>query len=169
MCFGESNPKTRVSLAQYGADIPSFRFYKEKLLKGFFIAMFNFVNIMFGMISLVYVNVPLLFALRKTCMLLTVLVEYFIRGKIPTSVTLITTTFIVTGALVAGWEDIVNADETFLGILCILMNNILSVLYNQFLAVYSKEWQITPFQLNFFYAFLTWPFLLVIVFYRDEF
>jgi hypothetical protein len=84
----------------------------------------NVANIVVGWYGMALVNIPLFLCVRRTATAVVLLTEYWIRNKVEQPSTQLSVALICLGALVAGWDVILQGDS--LGLMYTMMNNFLT-------------------------------------------
>ncbi len=78
---------------------------------------------------------------------------------------LISATFIVVGAIVAGYETF---DNNAVGYALIMVNNLATAFVNVIASVFNETKLVNPFDLNFYFATIGLPLSLAIITYNGE-
>ena len=84
----------------------------------------NVANIVVGWYGMALVNIPLFLCVRRTATAIVLFTEYWIRGKVETPGTQLSVAFICLGALIAGWDVILQGDS--MGLIYTMVNNFLT-------------------------------------------
>jgi len=153
------------SLEGFGIKISSLGEVIGKAKAGLIISSMKIIEVLFGLYSLKAVNIPLFLTFRRCSILATVLVMFLWNKQSPSSVLMISSAFVVMGALVAGYETF---DDNFVGYALIMGNNLASATINVVAGVYNEKKVINAFDLNFFFATIGLPLSLAIITYNGE-
>jgi len=147
-------------LEPYGIKISSLGEVVSKAKAGLIISSIKIIEVLFGLYSLKAVNIPLFLTFRRCSILTTVLVMYVYKGDSPSSVLVISSAFVVVGALIAGYETF---DNNSIGYALIMGNNFGSAFVNVVAGVYNDKKMVNAFDLNFFFATIGLPLSLFII------
>jgi hypothetical protein len=124
------------------------------------------VEVLFGLYSLKAVNIPLFLTIRRCAMITTIIIDYLYAGKKPSKELLFAASFVVAGALIAGYETF---DDDMWGYLLITCNNFASALVNVVASVYNEKKIVQAFDLNFYFALIGLPLAFCITYHTGEF
>lgn len=153
-------------LEPYGIKLSSFGEAMGKAKAGIAISSIKIVEVLFGLYSLKAVNIPLFLTIRRCSMITTIIVDYLYAGKTPNGSLLFAAFFVVTGAVVAGYETF---DNDMWGYVLITCNNFASATVNVVTSVYNEKKLVQAFDLNFYFAMIGLPLSLAIIQYNGEF
>jgi len=152
-------------LEPYGIKISSLSEVISKAKAGLIISSIKIIEVLFGLYSLKAVNIPLFLTFRRCGILTTMMVMYMWKGDQPGSVLVISSAFVVMGALVAGYETF---DNNGIGYALIMGNNFGSAFVNVIAGVYNDKKLVNAFDLNFFFATIGLPLSYAIITYNGE-
>ncbi len=105
-----------------GFEVPDVK--REQLMASLWPGFLNVANIVVGWYGMALVNIPLFLCVRRTATAIVLFTEYWIRNKVETPGTQLSVAFICLGALVAGWDVILQGDS--LGLVYTMVNNFLT-------------------------------------------
>ena len=153
-------------LEKYGIRLSSLGEVFGKAKAGLTISSMKIIEVLFGLYSLKAVNIPLFLTIRRCSMITTIIIDYLYQGKAPTQTLLFAASFVVLGALVAGYETF---DDDMWGYVLITCNNFASALVNVVASVYNEKKVVQAFDLNFYFAIIGLPLGLAITYNTGEF
>lgn len=141
-------------LEAYGIKLSSWSEVIGKARAGLMISSIKIIDVLFGLYSLKAVNIPLFLTIRRCAMITTIIVDYLYQGKVPGQTLCIASSFVVLGALVAGYETF---DSDMWGYFLIICNNFSSALANVVTSAYNEKKVVQAFDLNFYFALIGLP------------
>lgn len=141
-------------LNAYGIKLSSWGEVAGKATAGLIISSMKIIDVLFGLYALKAINIPLFTTIRRCAMITTIIVDYLYQGKKPSQTLLTASFFVVTGALVAGYETF---DSDMWGYVLIMCNNFASALVNVVTSVYNEKKVVQAFDLNFYFALIGLP------------
>jgi len=150
----------------YGIRLSNWFEVAKKAYAGLMISTIRIIDILFGLFSVKAVNIPLFLTVRRCSMITTILVDYLYANKKPSSTLLISSFFVVMGAIVAGYE---NFESDMWGLFLITCNNFTSALSNVVTSVYNEKKIVQAFDLNFYFALIGLPLSFSIIYSSGEF
>jgi hypothetical protein len=161
MGYKTLNKKAFQGAEKYGIRITTYgeTFTAAKAKVGFTVGAITIVNVIFGLYSVKLVNIPLFLTFRRCAILATLIIQYIMEKKVPSSNLATNTFFMVSGALIAGYESL---SVDFLGYILIWGNNFCSAIQNVVTSKYNQDKLVTPFEINFFFACIGLPLMLAI-------
>ena len=142
--------------AAVGGRIPDFSLATAKKCA---ILSFLFVgNVGSGFIGLRHVDIPLFLCLRRTCVLFTLVSDYFVRGLVLPRRMVAALVLIAAGALVAGWGASAGGGAgDLLGMAMCMVNNVMTALYLTRTKAFSSATGIKSFGLLFYNSIIALP------------
>jgi len=108
------------------------------------------------------VNVPMYLVIRRTNTAFTLCTEFLILSKLPVhNAIYIAVSIICGGAILAGWKDLMSANDEFWGYALVLFHNVCTCSHTVSLNFVKRKLPaIDPFYFLLIIQLLTWPFLL---------
>eukprot|EP00744_Colponema_vietnamica_P008014 GILI01011461.1.p1 GENE.GILI01011461.1~~GILI01011461.1.p1 ORF type:complete len:329 (-),score=18.11 GILI01011461.1:58-996(-) len=123
------------------------------------------LNVSAGFVGLARVNIPIFLCLRRTAVMLVLLMEYFVLGKVASVHIWQAISVSVVGTIIAGLSDL-NAD--FIGYAFVLLNNLFTSLYLTGTSKLSQQTSMNSFGLLFFNAIVSLPLVILCAFMCGE-
>lgn len=148
------NYKSFDFLEGYGIKLSSLTEVAMKAKAGLVISAMRVIEVLFGLYSLKAVNIPLFLTIRRCSMITTIVVDYLYAGRKPNQVLQLASFFVVSGALIAGYETL---DDDMWGYALIMCNNFATALVNVVASVYNEKKVVNAFDLNFYFALIGLP------------
>ena len=75
--------------------------------QGLFVGLVQIFQVLFGLFSVKLVNIPMFLTFRRCGVLATLIVDYFVFKNKPSNALLLSSSLLVIGALIAGWETLI--------------------------------------------------------------
>mmetsp|Transcript_16049 Transcript_16049/g.27066 ORF Transcript_16049/g.27066 Transcript_16049/m.27066 type:complete len:251 (+) Transcript_16049:37-789(+) len=151
--------KAFTSVEKYGIRITRIDETLGKAKVGCMLACMFLIQVLFGLYSVKLVNIPLFLTFRRCCILATIVVQFAVQGTVPNQTLMLSTTLIVLGSVVAGYESF-NTD--FFGYFLIWCNNFATAIQTVMTSKYNEDKRVTPFEVNFYFAALGLPLMVFI-------
>ena len=123
-------------------------------------------NTICGFAGLRLVDIPMFLTLRRLTTIFTLLGEYIFLHQYQSGSVVLSLAVIMIGAIIAGYSTLTN---NIYGLLFTLGNDVLTALYLNFVARFSKNTGIRSYQLMYVNAMLSIPSLIIIAYFTGEF
>jgi hypothetical protein len=112
------------------------------------------------------VNVPMFLCIRRTTTILTMIVEYYIMGTVPSSGSRVAVLIMMVGTLVAGSESFTS---DYMGYLFILANNLVTAIHGNLAKRFSSIYGVKGFGLVLYNSIIAVPISLICALVAGEF
>ena len=151
-----------------GLRINTFSEMKDKLSIGIRMGGGNLSTILIGFYAVKYTNIPLYLTFRRMTVVLTITVNYLVKGEVPTTTLVSCAALITLGAIVAGYETI---DSDGFGYFLVISTNLSQALYQVVLSKVNEgtgKYKISVFENNFCSALVGIPAMFAVLNYQGE-
>ena len=118
-----------------------------------------------GLYAVKAVNIPLLLVFRRVALLFTVTSNFMIRGESPSKTVLITLSFLITGAVLAGYEKL---NDDYFGYMLIFATNFVQSFTIILSQKFNEDKSLKPFDINLFFAMLGMPIMMGVTQYTGD-
>ena len=130
------NPNAFQGIGRFGMPISSFREATTgtKFTLGMAIGTMNMIGVMLGLYAAKFCNIPLLLCNRRCAILSTIIVQAILLGLFPDSKLMFSTSLILAGAVVAGYDSF---GDNAIGFLFVWATNFFQAFQNVFTSKYN--------------------------------